>query len=136
MSASQQQNESQQQQQQEEEQWLDGIIECLLLSKKEQTTSLSSPATAAATTSRIQDEKQQKESQKARKVNAQKELSQNDIMRLCTLVKEVFLKEPMLLEITAPVKICGDIHGQFQDLLKLFECGGFPPQVRRISKMI
>ena len=33
----------------------------------------------------------------------------------------------MLLEIGAPVKICGDTHGQYADLLRMFEYGGFPP---------
>ena len=37
------------------------------------------------------------------------------------------MKQPMLLEVQAPVKVCGDIHGQYYDMLRLLQYGGFPP---------
>lgn len=52
-----------------------------------------------------------------------------DVLTLCNVCREVLLSQPMLLELGAPIKICGDIHGQFNDLLRLFEYGGFPPEV-------
>ncbi|XP_047328383.1 serine/threonine-protein phosphatase PP1-like [Impatiens glandulifera] len=55
-------------------------------------------------------------------------LTEQEICHLCVTAKQVFLSQPNLLELEAPIKICGDIHGQFPDLLRLFEYGGFPPE--------
>uniref|UniRef100_A0AC34EZS7 Serine/threonine-protein phosphatase n=1 Tax=Panagrolaimus sp. ES5 TaxID=591445 RepID=A0AC34EZS7_9BILA len=55
-------------------------------------------------------------------------MSENEIRALCSKSREIFLSQPILLELEAPLKICGDIHGQYNDLLRLFEYGGFPPE--------
>ncbi len=71
-------------------------------------------------------------------------LTEKEIQFLCSKSSEIFLQQPSLLEISAPINICGkifsltlllfplifkagDIHGQYYDLLRLFEYGGFPP---------
>ena len=55
-------------------------------------------------------------------------LTEAEIKNICKWARPVFLQQPMLLEVVAPLKICGDVHGQFTDLLRLFEYGGFPPK--------
>jgi len=80
------------------------------------------------------------------------QLQEYEIKYLCTKAREIFISQPILLELEAPIKICGvyflfsilmmsrfdgcsasrfllgDIHGQYYDLLRLFEYGGFPPE--------
>ncbi|TVY84714.1 Serine/threonine-protein phosphatase PP-Z [Lachnellula suecica] len=54
-------------------------------------------------------------------------LKNAEITSICSRVREIFLEQPPLIELEAPVKIVGDIHGQYSDLIRMFEMCGFPP---------
>ncbi|MFH4973388.1 hypothetical protein AB6A40_000097 [Gnathostoma spinigerum] len=56
-----------------------------------------------------------------------KTVKEKDIVNLCNLAKDVFMSQSAMVEINAPVRVCGDIHGQYADLLRLFDKGTFPP---------
>jgi serine/threonine-protein phosphatase 2B catalytic subunit len=43
---------------------------------------------------------------------------------------DLLKNEPNLLRIPSPITICGDVHGQYYDLLKLLEVGGDPADTR------
>lgn len=54
-------------------------------------------------------------------------LKNSEIAMICSSAREIFLSQPTLLELNAPVKIVGDIHGQYSDLIRIFTKCGFPP---------
>ena len=54
------------------------------------------------------------------------DLKEDEIKVLIEKCAIKFKENDTLLEIEAPVKICGDIHGQYYDLLRIFEHCGFP----------
>lgn len=54
-------------------------------------------------------------------------LKNAEITSLCLAAREIFLSQPALLELSPPVKVVGDIHGQYTDLIRMFEMCGFPP---------
>ena len=47
--------------------------------------------------------------------------------RLCDKAREVLVEEGNVQPVHAPVTICGDVHGQFHDLMELFRIGGRCP---------
>ncbi|KAK2956864.1 putative Serine/threonine-protein phosphatase [Blattamonas nauphoetae] len=53
-------------------------------------------------------------------------LPESLIFGLIHEAKSVFEKQPMVLDLSTDLQICGDIHGQYQDLLHLFRRFGFP----------
>ena len=53
-------------------------------------------------------------------------LTINEIKTVCDKSKEIFSKESTILEISPPITLIGDVHGQFQDLLEIFYQQGYP----------
>ena len=51
-----------------------------------------------------------------------------EIKLLIRKCKEILKNQPTFLELGSPISILGDIHGQYFDLLRLFDYGGYPPQ--------
>ncbi|KAJ3407123.1 Serine/threonine-protein phosphatase PP2A catalytic subunit [Chytriomyces hyalinus] len=56
-----------------------------------------------------------------------KQLSEADVKRLCEKAREVLMEESNVQPVKCPVTVCGDIHGQFHDLMELFRIGGNCP---------
>lgn len=51
-------------------------------------------------------------------------LPEEQFHELCNKVTEIMIEECTVVSVHSPVVLCGDIHGQFFDLLTLFEKGG------------
>lgn len=66
------------------------------------------------------------------------DIPESQILELVDAVVDIFMSQPVLLELEAPIKLCGiiwsfciilgDVHGQFYDLLRLFQQNGLPPE--------
>lgn len=61
-----------------------------------------------------------------------KYLEEPDLKALCEMVKELLLEESNVQPVASPITLCGDIHGQFYDLLELFRTGGELPNTNYV----
>lgn len=51
---------------------------------------------------------------------------------LCQRVGDLLLEESNVHLVQSPVTVCGDIHGQFWDVLEIFRQGGEAPETQYI----
>lgn len=57
-----------------------------------------------------------------------KPLPEAEVKALCEQAKSVLVEEWNVQPVKCPVTVCGDIHGQFHDLIELFRIGGKAPE--------
>lgn len=56
-----------------------------------------------------------------------KQLLEEQMKQLCEKAREILSEESNVQPVSSPVTVCGDIHGQFHDLIELFQIGGNAP---------
>ena len=54
-------------------------------------------------------------------------LAETEVKALCDMARDVLLHESNVQPVNAPVTVCGDIHGQWHDLMELYRIGGSAP---------
>ncbi|MEN2498680.1 MAG: Serine/threonine-protein phosphatase 4 catalytic subunit [Marteilia pararefringens] len=59
-------------------------------------------------------------------------ISELQVIDLCNKAKEILQKESNVVELSSPITVCGDTHGQFFDVLELFKTGGPCPDTKYI----
>ena len=60
------------------------------------------------------------------KPGKQVDLKEEEIKFLIDKSLAIIKEQKMLVELEAPLHVCGDIHGQYYDLLRIFEHCGYP----------
>lgn len=55
-------------------------------------------------------------------------IDEEDVKQICEKVREILSAEENVIRLQVPISVCGDIHGQFADLMELFKVGGRVPE--------
>ena len=63
---------------------------------------------------------------KGNKPGKQVDLKEEEIKFLIDKSLQILKEQKMLVDLEAPIHVCGDIHGQYYDLLRIFEHCGYP----------
>ena len=58
--------------------------------------------------------------------------TEQEIKNLCDIAREPLDKLDNVATLSCPITVCGDIHGQFDDLLEIFDVGGEVPETNYI----
>ena len=62
------------------------------------------------------------------KPGKQVDLKEEELRFLIDKSLPIIKEQKMLIELEAPLHVCGDIHGQYYDLLRIFEHCGYPDE--------
>ncbi|KAK8891933.1 hypothetical protein M9Y10_029155 [Tritrichomonas musculus] len=64
------------------------------------------------------------------KVKEGKEITADDIDSLCKISIDVLQEEDNVIHINSPLTVCGDVHGDFDNVLSIFDIFGDAPEGR------
>ncbi|EAX96051.1 Ser/Thr protein phosphatase, putative [Trichomonas vaginalis G3] len=63
-------------------------------------------------------------------IRERKQIAESDFVSLLRLARDIFYQEGTVINLSSPISVCGDVHGQFEDVIELFDVGGLPPDTK------